>query len=490
MKFVFAALLSIVTMGTPASAQNGPEVADHWRALARIDGRAALALIRENHPGAQPVLHDTVFLENLDRAQRHLEERLAQVTNYDGYNAVMEGLAADFRDGHIWSQSLAKPRSRTWTGMVVVREAGSWVIASQMPAPGKKADLVGARIVSCDGMDADAWAKSRIGMFQADPGIEARLASSASWLLIDENNPFLKRPERCVFQRDGAAAQDVELFWGRTSTDMVDAAIEKSGGPASVGLGVESFGKGYWISLGTLRPEANDLIAKVEGQKQALRRAPIVVVDLRGNGGGDSSFADRLATALVGERRMAAASFASSPCSGAYWRASPGNIESRLNRRAQVAASSSREALAHYDETTQQMEAAVHSGQAFVPALPACASHAKPPSKAQPKKLPPSLLAGKLVIVTDRACFSSCLLAVDAFRRIGATQVGEATDMSTRYMEVRTTVLPSGLRNFSTLQKVAVGAGDFGPYAPDRPFKGKMSDTAALRNWIAHDFAE
>jgi len=227
MKFVFAALLSIVTMGTPASAQDGPEVADHWRALARIDGRAALALIREYHPGAQPVLHDTVFLENLDRAQRHLEERLAQVTNYDGYNAVMEGLAADFRDGHIWSQSLAKPRSRTWTGMVVVREAGSWVIASQMPAPGKKADLVGARIVSCDGMDADAWAKSRIGMFQADPGIEARLIVG---ILVAD------RPEQPVSQTAGALCLSGAPSRARRMTGFEAhsclAAYAESGPPA------------------------------------------------------------------------------------------------------------------------------------------------------------------------------------------------------------------------------------------------------------------
>ena len=94
-------------------------------------------------------------------------------------------------------------------------------------------------------------------------------------------------------------------------------------------------------------------------------------------------------------------------------------------------------------------------------------------------------MAGRLVLVTDRACFSSCLIAADTFRRLGATHVGEATDRSTRYMEVREIKLPSGLRTFSTLMKLALGAGDFGPYAPQVPFPGGMDDTAALQEWVA-----
>ncbi len=91
---------------------------------------------------------------------------------------------------------------------------------------------------------------------------------------------------------------------------------------------------------------------------------------------------------------------------------------------------------------------------------------------------------GRLIVLTDRYCFSSCLMAVDLLRRVGAEQVGEATDVSTRYMEVRTVTLPSGLRNFSTLMKLTLGLDDFGPYAPDRAYAGDLSDTAEVRTWI------
>ena len=94
-------------------------------------------------------------------------------------------------------------------------------------------------------------------------------------------------------------------------------------------------------------------------------------------------------------------------------------------------------------------------------------------------------MKGRLVLVTDRACFSSCLIAADEFRRLGAVHAGEATDRSTRDMEVREIKLPSGLRTFSTLMKLALGSGDYGPYSPHVPYPGSMDDTEALKAWVA-----
>ena len=94
------------------------------------------------------------------------------------------------------------------------------------------------------------------------------------------------------------------------------------------------------------------------------------------------------------------------------------------------------------------------------------------------------MMKGRLILVTDRACFSSCLIATDIFRRIGALHVGEETDRSTRYMEVREIVLPSGLRTFSTLMKVAVGLSDYGPFSPKVAYPFPLDDSDALKRWV------
>jgi len=52
-------------------------------------------------------------------------------------------------------------------------------------------------------------------------------------------------------------------------------------------------------------------------------------------------------------------------------------------------------------------------------------------------------------------------------------------------MEVRDALLPSGLRTFSTLMKLALGVGDFGPFEPDVPYLGALDDGDALKAWVA-----
>ena len=46
-------------------------------------------------------------------------------------------------------------------------------------------------------------------------------------------------------------------------------------------------------------------------------------------------------------------------------------------------------------------------------------------------------------------------------------------------------LIRQGLRTFSTLQKVAIGLGDFGPYAPHIAYPGDLADDEALRAWVA-----
>jgi hypothetical protein len=90
------------------------------------------------------------------------------------------------------------------------------------------------------------------------------------------------------------------------------------------------------------------------------------------------------------------------------------------------------------------------------------------------------------VLLTDNACFSSCLIVADNFRRLGALHVGQATDAATHYFEVREERLPSGLSYFSTLQAFSpLTQPQIGPFTPRITYDGDMADTAALEAWIA-----
>lgn len=96
-------------------------------------------------------------------------------------------------------------------------------------------------------------------------------------------------------------------------------------------------------------------------------------------------------------------------------------------------------------------------------------------------------MKGRLILLTDNACFSSCLDVTEDFRDLGALHVGQTTDADTRFMEVREQYLPSGYSLFSTLQAVSsdVPRG-LGPYDPKVVYDGDIADTAALEAWITH----
>jgi hypothetical protein len=93
---------------------------------------------------------------------------------------------------------------------------------------------------------------------------------------------------------------------------------------------------------------------------------------------------------------------------------------------------------------------------------------------------------GKVVLLTDSACFSSCLQAAAYFRALGAVHVGHTTSANTHYSEARFIVLPSGLTNFVTLWGIMPYAPRrIGPFVPTHIYEGDISDTTKLEQWVA-----
>ncbi len=125
------------------------------------------------------------------RANARTRERRRSIHS-KAYNALVEGIAADLRDGHIWTKALAEPRRLRSAGIILVRRGGRWVVAEHDRSRDEP-DLRGLELLSGDGEEAQAWATSRITLFRGDNRTEAQLSAGASWLLLDEGNPFLAK---------------------------------------------------------------------------------------------------------------------------------------------------------------------------------------------------------------------------------------------------------------------------------------------------------
>ena len=231
----------------------------------------------------------------------------------------------------------------------------------------------------------------------------------------------------------------------------------------------------------SLLDPAAPVVAEVAAKAADLRQARFVVLDLRGNGGGSSLFGDQIAVSLLGSDYVA--SVIGSPddddCDD-IWRVSDGNLRQLQYYIDVMGPTHGPEFIKIVGKQLAGAKAAQAQGRSFSGPIH-CANKPQTPAAARA----PSLLKGRLVLITDNLCFSSCLAVTDHLRQLGALHIGQTTDSNTHYSEVREEPLPSGLSKFSTLQAVSPSSPlRFGPFIPALAYPGDIADTPALEHWV------
>jgi hypothetical protein len=475
-------LMLCISLSLPTHAAGQGQSAAAWRQLTLADLDSAYAIIAGNHPAAAAAAGDSAFRLGLGAAVRIARTRAREVTSYEGWLATLRGFAASFSDPHIALGTRLSLSTVRWPGLLVARRGAATIVVSRDSARGPDLPAEGSQLMSCDGIDVERLGRERMGVFQGTWDVAAQRVRNTPYLLVDAGNPFLPQIRRCRF-REGEAEREIELQWRSIAATTLQDRVREAAPVGRPGFGVRRVSDGWWISVQSLDSRAKGVLDSVGAHANGIHAAPWVVVDVRGNGGGNSAWATRLANQLVGEERVAMAMRRAErdmrgPLCGTSWRVSPA-VEESLEQYMQ----SSTQPPDQMRRDLDSMRAARAAGRELAPAPTLCPPAAPPAGEAG--ELPSSRMAGRLVLLTDRACFSSCLLLAALFRIIGAVHVGEATDFSTRYMEVRPFPLPSGLGTFATLQKVAFAApARLGPFDPEVPYPGRMDDTPGLEQWV------
>ncbi|MBW8814843.1 MAG: hypothetical protein JF588_15600 [Caulobacterales bacterium] len=465
---------SVLLAATAARAQTIPPAAALWRELATTDVEAARGILLANHPAALSEARDPAFAGTLALAYGAALAHARQVTSFGGYAATLSAFAVAMGDHHISSGMLLAPLRSQWPGFIVGKRGSAWMVVDEDPGP--DGPLHGARLISCDGRAPDDLARESLGVFRADWRVEAQQVQAAPWLLVDEGNPFVTRPKACVLEV-GGQRRDVALAWRTVPRARLQPRLVKAMGSGEAGFGVRRAGGGYWISLQSLSASAAPVVEAVRAQQAALRAAPFVVLDVRGNGGGASAYGRQIAEALMGEAHVRGLLGVETADCGEAWRVSPAALASLRADQETIGRSAGAEEKALIDAMYARTLAAQAAGRPFSSDLTCAAPHRLPPA--------PSLMKGRLVLLTDTACFSSCLSLADDFRRLGALHLGAPTDAATRYTEVVAMPLPSGLALFSTLQALDISSPPrLGPFEPSKRFDGDMADTPAVEAWV------
>lgn len=490
MRAIIAGLVAGLVVGGAAHAQEAPAewmtAPRDWSATLEQDARALHAIVIDSHPG----VHDQLNPEFRGRVDAGLEqalERARTTTDGGGYWWAMRAFAASFEDGHL-NISL-KPSGglpARWPGFLTVYRGADQVVADRDEREGSAPPL-GARLIDCDGVDAEALAARRIGAFRGRWFLESQRASLGDWMFVSASNPWIGEMSECRFEVDGAP-RAWRLEWRPIEAAALAERRTRAARRHAPDFGMTRLDDGgFWISTpnfdgdprGENHPKLTALIAEMEQRQADLRAAPYVVLDLRGNGGGSSHWSSLMATALWGEAWLE--DHPEPPIESIDWRASADNLATIQGYFDQwTAAGESAQRINWAREIAEGMTAARTAGEPYFRDM------ASPPSPRPGGPPAPQLVAGPVYVLTDPVCASACLDAVDLWKTVGAIQIGRETSADTVYMDVRSADLPSGLARLTLPMKVWRGRarGNNEPHSPAHVFDGDMSDDAALRVWV------
>jgi hypothetical protein len=493
-------VVALPDQGVLPASEKGADGAVDWRARTLIDLAAAQREIWDN----SPVPYDNEnpqyrrwAVEGFEAAKARAEK----VTDLTGYFFTLAAYINGFGDPHFQFSLEGALPTPMWPGFIVARKGDNAEVVFRDPTD-TSAPPVGATIVSCDGKALPALLDERIFPFRLNPKLASDRRIAMTRLFINRGNPFAPAPSECEFRDQG------HWFKFKTSWRATPAADDdpwwKEYAAASTGpsaeWGVTEPQPGvFWIGVPTFAsgddtaPKLDALIKDVSARAEAMRKGRAIVIDTRGNGGGNSMWAHMLAE-VVFTKSVLSRRVATPRASAVDWRASPANAAFWRDWSEQMTKEfgpfSVNRIMALY--LGWQLErSSKDDPPMWREILSSCkTAPAGGLTKERPKGDSP--FPARVFFLSNGSCGSSCLNFADTVLMVpGVKLIGSATSGDGPYMDIRIVKLPSKVAAIAFGQKVERGSGR-GPleaYEPDVAYDGSWSDKA-VRAWVLEQAAK
>ncbi len=487
--------LAILMVLSPAIAQEDPtlpKTPDAWRAMATTDLDAIRNLLETQTPIPFD-RRDHTYSTWLKTGYEHAREETARVRDHRSYYYTIARYVNGFRDPHIQLNSVAILPPAQWPGFIVTAR-GDEALVVMRDESDSNTPAIGARILTCDGVPLSTLLEQRIYPYVMNPRLALDRRRAVSRLFLDRGIPGAPSPSACRVSVDGKE-RDIALRW-RALPEPVQAFTQAYnaaaiGAAAQFGLSQPTPGV-FWIGVPTFDSSDDNakalegLIDEVAAQIKTMRKGQAIVIDIRGNGGGNSMWADRLSKAIFGERAISKVQRGQQD-HAVEWRASAENIAYWRSWLVDVA-------VPQFGETSESAD----FGREVVLNLEAALTR-DPPVWRQGAMQPPTgggltqrrpqgrgAFPARVYMLSDGSCISSCLNFADTVLHMrGVRLIGSATGADGAYLEVRGERSPSGLVALTFPQKMAIGAPrePFEAYRPDIAYDGSWDD-ASVRRWV------
>jgi hypothetical protein len=504
---IAAMLASGVEAQAPAaSLPEKPSAAAAGQALALADLSAMESHIREHTPIPFDADNEAARLWLVEGFQR-AKARVAKVVNEADWYYTLASFANGFRDPHLNVAPTGDLPAAKWPGFVVAAvqtESGMNAVVVARDEADNSVPRVGDVITACDNEGLVTLANTRVFPYVLNPALPTDRRRAVSRLFVYRETSFETALGRCEVQSAAAVEpqpkRSITLQWREVPRDKSANAAWWSRfnninmGPTPA-FGVSEPLPGVtWISVPTFQsggdaaPKLEALLEEVGRRGVEMRRGRAIVIDTRGNGGGNSAWATKLAEAIFTAEILRKYRAPAVEAAGVDWRASEGNVAYWLGWEQKMArefgAFSGSRLFAQY--VAKRMQDAIDEGKVFYregsgkTGLSGGATLTRPPRDA----IGP--FPAKVYFLSNGSCGSSCLNFADQVLFVpGVKLVGSATSGDGMLMDVRSEVLPSGLARLTFPQKVARGRGrgNLEVYQPDIPYGGIWED-AVVRAWV------
>lgn len=456
-----------------------PQSPEAWRAAAKQDLTAISDLVT-NHTLVVFDKENPHYHAWLVEGLRVATERAKEVDGPNSYHDLLTSYVDGFRDPHFFLNS-GIDRPVEWPGFLV-----SWVNNKAVVIFGDAADKnlppVGTIISACDGEAIEMLVTKRVFPITYDPRTVFGQRQAVSRLFLDLKGGLIPAIKACDFQHGDSRwsgslswrsiPKPSEDFWSRT-------VIASAGAPAQFGVSFPVEGVA-WIGLPTFfdnpmtQPKLRALFDQLSTTSEKMQDGRAIVIDLRGNSGGDLELPAKLAKAIFGWpaiRKMVASGLGTST----DWRASPDNL-SFVQRSRQ---SSRTEAIA------KNLTVALTKGEPYWREGWRQTSETSGLTERRPPSSRRAPFPAKVYVLSDGTCISACLAFLDIVLQVPGTRlIGADSGGDTGYTAIRSETLPSGLAQFSFPITFVHkrGRGPMEIYKADVAYTG-VRDDQSVRRW-------
>ena len=460
-----------------------------WQKLAYRDLEAAHGYLLNDSAGGLDKKNPH-FINWLGLGYEQARLLIKQVDSASSYNLVMNYYLNGFADQHVEYLPFLKRFDflRFWPGFTVYYQNKQFYVSGL--AYDKNLSLLppeGAQLISCDGRKAATLMKTRVFPYFGNPNLQASWFINTPRLFFYYPNPWFKRLHYCKFSYHGKVTR-YQLNWQPVSQPRAFQLRQLASYPYTNIIKVTSFTKkGIWFSLPTFMPETkrqekqlNNIIAAAKN----WRNKKIIVIDVRGNTGGNSFWGTKLLKALYGKKYFQQ-QMQNLPAPVYQWRVSAGNIDELAGFYLQYAKQSfgNNSAMVIWlEQVIAGMKTALKAKQAYFPnKVSPTVSVIKPILSNNP-------VQAQIYLLTDGRCASSCLTFIaQALHFANIRQIGQATNADSYYTESRLVHLPSGAHLYFPMKVQRYRKrGRNQPYIPKGKYyySGNINNTQAIQDWI------